>query len=71
MADEPQAVATAINQPEAEMICGLLSDAGIGAIAKPTTGVGIGFNAGGPLAIYVEAEHAEAARQLLAAVAED
>jgi hypothetical protein len=71
VADDLQEVATAINQPEAEMICRLLGDAGIGAIAKPTTGVGIGFNAGGPLAIYVEPEHAEAAKQLLAQDPED
>jgi hypothetical protein len=65
MPDELREVTSAANEPEATMICQLLAEAGIGAIPKPTTGVGVGFNAGGPYAIYVEADQFDAAKQVL------
>jgi hypothetical protein len=54
MSQELRAVVTAANEPEASMVCQLLAQAGVGAVAKPSGGIGIGWNGGGPLTIYVE-----------------
>jgi hypothetical protein len=60
-------VAFAPNQPEAEMIQGLLADHGIRSVMKRGPGFDVPeFLAGGPRQIFVLESDAEAAREVLA-----
>lgn len=60
-------VAFAPNQPEAEMIQGLLADHGIQSVMKRGPGFDVPeFLAGGPRQIFVLESDAEAAREVLA-----
>jgi hypothetical protein len=69
MTGELKIVASAANEFEAEMICGVLSEAGIESTQElASTGVGGRFGGGGGRDIYVRPEDAEAAREALARV---
>lgn len=58
-------VATALHQPEAEMLEGILSDLGIPVMIRRATIDVPEMLAGGPRAILVPAEHADDARAAL------
>lgn len=61
-------VASAQNEPEAEMICARLSEAGIRATYKRDIGADTPqFGAGGSRDVYVEADLAAQARTILSA----
>ena len=59
------AVAFAHNEPEADMICARLADAGIQAVSKRSVDIPQ-FGSGGAREIYVEDHLATAAREALA-----
>lgn len=66
--DELVAVEVAGNQPEAELLCGLLRTAGIACLARLTSrgaGAGDGLGIAGPHEIVVRADDAQAAREIL------
>jgi hypothetical protein len=64
MPTDLQPLMTAANEAEAALMRERLSEAGIGAIEKLDTGVGIVWNAGGARTIYVERADLDAAREL-------
>ena len=60
-------VASVSNEPEAQMICARLAAAGLQAVYKRGAGADLPqFGASGGRNVYVEQEHAAAARELLA-----
>jgi Putative prokaryotic signal transducing protein len=62
-----QLVASALNESEAEMICGRLSDAGIlSTLQRSATSI-VHMGRGGTRDVYVEDGDADRARELLAA----
>jgi hypothetical protein len=61
-----QVAATAGNAFEADLICQRLAEAGIAAVAQRTIG-GPEWGPSGSQYVYVEAEHLDRARQILAA----
>jgi hypothetical protein len=66
--DEFVAVEVAGTQPEAEMLCSVLRDAGIACLARLTSrgaGVGDGLGIGGQHEIVVRSQDARAAREIL------
>jgi len=66
MSSERRIVATAENEFEAEMLCGVLSEAGIeSSMELANTGVAGRFGGGGARDIYVRAEDLERAREAL------
>jgi hypothetical protein len=68
---EPVKVARAANQPEAELIEGLLREAGIPSLQLRAQGADVpDFLAAGPRDIFVPASAAEVAREALAPPAE-
>jgi len=71
MSPELSIVATAANEFEAEMLCGVLSEAGIeSSMELANTAIGGRFGGGGARDIYVRHEDLERAREALSA-AED
>ena len=64
-------VATALHQPEAEMLEGMLRDADIPVMIRRATIDVPEMLAGGPRAVMVPEEHAADARQLLEGPADD
>jgi len=68
MSTELRIVATAANEFEAEMVCGVLSEAGIeSSMELATTGMGGRIGGGGARDIYVREEDLERAREALSA----
>ena len=66
MSSERRIVATAANEFEAEMICGVLSEAGIeSGMELANTGIGGRIGGGGARDIYVHAEDLERAQEAL------
>ena len=66
--DELVAVEVAGSQPEAEMLCSLLRNAGIACMPRLTNrgaGAGEGWGIGGQHEIMVRSEDAQAAREIL------
>jgi len=66
--DEFVTVEVAGNQPEAELYCGLLRNAGIACLARLTSrgaGIGDGLGIAGPHEIVVRAQDAQTAREIL------
>jgi hypothetical protein len=63
---ELKVAASAANEMESAMICGLLSDAGIRSLTRPGTGSGaLGWTADGRRRIYVREADLERAREVL------
>jgi hypothetical protein len=68
--EELVVVQVAGSEPEAELLCSLLRDAGIGCLSRPTNfgaGAGDGIATSGPHEIMVAARDAQAAREILRA----
>ncbi len=66
MSTELKIVATAANEFEAEMVCGVLSEAGIeSSMELANTGMAGRFGGGGARDIYVRVEDLERAREAL------
>jgi hypothetical protein len=66
--DELVVVQVAGNEPEAELLCSVLRDAGIECLARVTNfgaGAGDGLATAGPHEVMVAAADAEAAREVL------
>jgi hypothetical protein len=66
--DELVVVQVAANEPEADLLCSLLRDAGIDCLSRVTNfgaGVGDGLATSGPHEVMVGAWDAQAARELL------
>jgi hypothetical protein len=62
----PRIVATATSEPEAEMICSLLAEAGIRAMFKRSVGADVpGLGAAGARDVYVEDQDLRRAREVL------
>jgi hypothetical protein len=58
-------VATVSNEAEGAMVCDLLSQAGIGAVQKLTSGIGSGWSGSGAREVYVEEQNLARAREVL------
>jgi Putative prokaryotic signal transducing protein len=58
-------VTSVSNEPEAAMVCDLLSQAGIGAIQKQSSGVGSAWSGAGVRDVYVEEQDLDRAREVL------
>jgi hypothetical protein len=72
MAGDLKIVASAANEFEAEMICGVLSEAGIESTQElANTGMGGRFGGGGGRDIYVRAEDLDQAKEALARVEDE
>jgi hypothetical protein len=70
MTSELRIVATAANEFEAEMLCGVLSEAGIESTQElSNTGVAGRFGGGGARDIYVREQDLERAREVVGAQA--
>jgi hypothetical protein len=68
MADDThdlEIVTSVSNEPEAAMVCDLLSQAGIGAIQKQSSGVGSAWSGAGVRDVYVEEQDLDRAREVL------
>jgi Putative prokaryotic signal transducing protein len=68
VSDELVRLTIAASEPDADMICGLLSTEGIRAMHRPTNfaaGALDGWAAGGAREVLVRAEDVDAARELL------
>jgi hypothetical protein len=58
-------VTTVNSEPEAAMVCDLLSQAGIGAIQKLSSGVGGAWSGAGARDVYVEEHDLDRAQEVL------
>jgi hypothetical protein len=72
MPEELRVLTTTTNEFEADLVCGLLSDAGIQAMQQLTnTGIGGRVGGGGARDVYVEERDLERAREILKDAAGD
>jgi len=72
MSEQRKIVATAANEFEAEMLCGILSEAGIESMQElSNTGIGGRFGGGGARDIYVSEDDFERATEVVSAQSDE